>query len=95
MGSDAVVGYAQAEPTEAAAINALQELVGLESAVAIWEWTCERAQVLPPVWELPALLMVAELLTASEDPLARVAGRSIVIRIVTYSALSEKGLLSA
>lgn len=94
MGSSAV-GYAQAEPTEAAAIKALQELVGLDAAISIWEWTCERAQVLPPVWELPTLLMVAELLTASEDSLARVAGRSIVIRIVTYSALSEQGLLSA
>ncbi len=94
MNSGSATTYVQDEPTEAAAIKALQELVGLETAVSLWEWTCERAQVVPPVWELPTLLLVAELLTASPDALARVAGRSIVIRIVTYTALNERGLLS-
>ena len=87
------VGYAQAEPTEATAIRSLQDLVGPNTAIEVWESTCERAHVVPPVWELPTLLLVAELLTASEVSLARVAGRSIVIRIVSFSALSEKGLL--
>lgn len=95
MGSDGVVGYAQVEPTEATAIQSLQDLVGQEIAVTVWESTCERAQVVPPVWELPTLLLAAELLTASEVSLARVAGRSIVIRIVSFSALNDKGLLSA
>jgi hypothetical protein len=86
MGSELSVQIAQAEPTEATAIKSLQDLVGVD----VWESTCDRAQVVPPVWELPTLLLVAELLTASADSLARVAGRSIVIRIVSFSALNEK-----
>ncbi len=93
MGNDQGVGYAQAEPTEATAIKSLEELVGTDTAISVWESTCERAQVVPPVWALPTLQLVAELLTASEVALARVAGRSIVIRIVSYRALNEKGLL--
>lgn len=93
MGSGQAAGYAQAEPTEATAIESLQELVGPEVAVSVWASTCERAQVVPPVWALPTLQLVAELLTASEVSLARVAGRSIVIRIVSYRALQERELL--
>jgi hypothetical protein len=90
MGSELSVQIAQAEPTEATAIKSLQDLVGVDVGVSVWESTCDRAQVVPPVWELPTLLLVAELLTASADSLARVAGRSIVIRIVSFSALNEK-----
>ena len=95
MASVPSIGYVQAEPTEATAIQSLQELVGPDIATSVWESTCDRAQVVPPVWELPALLLVAELLTASEVSLARVAGRSMVIRIVSYSALSEQGLVQS
>jgi hypothetical protein len=90
MASELSVQIAQAVPTEAAAIKSLQDLVGVDVGVSVWESTCDRAQVVPPVWELPTLLLVAELLTASADSLARVAGRSIVIRIVSFSALNEK-----
>ena len=86
------VGYAQARPTEATVLSSLEEVVGVE-ATSVWDSTCERAHVLRPVGELSTLLLVAELLTASEVSLARVAGRSIVIRIVSYKALDEQGLL--
>jgi hypothetical protein len=93
MGSDPTVGYAQAEPTEETALQSLQELVGTDNATAAWESACDRAQVVPPVWELPTLQLVAELLTASDVSLARVAGRSIVIRIASYRALNNEGLM--
>jgi hypothetical protein len=86
------VGYGQAAPTEENAIRSLEEVIGVE-AISVWDSTCERAQVTRPVWELPTLLLVAELLTASDVSLARVAGRSIVIRIVSYNALGDGGLL--
>ena len=89
---DMGLGYGQLAPTEATAIRSLEEVVGVQ-AIPVWDSTCERAQVLRPVWELPTLLLVAELLTASEVSLARVAGRSIVIRIVSYNALNAGGLL--
>lgn len=93
MGATSTIGYGQAMPTEDAVIQSLGELVGPDGAVSVWESTCERAHVVRPVWELSTLLLVAELLTASEVSLARVAGRSIVIRIVSYNALSKEGLL--
>lgn len=88
----AEVAYAQPKPTEAAAIESLAELVGPDGATTVWESTCERAEILPPVSDLSALLLVAEMLTSSEVSLARIAGRSIVIRISSYSALSEQGI---
>ena len=93
MGSDPAVGYAQAEPTEETAIESLQALVGPDTALEVWVSACDRAQVVPPVWELPTLQLVAELLTASDVSLARVAGRSIVIKIATYRALNDEGLI--
>jgi hypothetical protein len=93
MASAPPTAFTLAEPTEAIAIRSLEELVGPEVAGTVWETTCDRANVVPPVWELPALLVVAELLTASDVSLARVAGRSMVIRIVSYRELNEKGLV--
>lgn len=87
------IGYGQARPSEAAAIQSLADLVGDDGAASVWDSACDRVQVLRPVRELSALLLVAEALTASDVSLARVAGRSIVIRIASYSALSERGLL--
>lgn len=86
------VGYAQAQPTEAAMIAALEEVLG-DDGVVVWDSTCERAKVVRPVADVPALLLVAELLTASDIGLARVAGRSIVIRLASYQALDQQGML--
>lgn len=86
------VAYDQAKPTEEAVLDSLAELVGPDGAQTVWESTCARAEIHPPVSDLSALLLVAEMLTSSEVSLARVAGRSIVIRISSYSALNEQGL---
>lgn len=92
MSVTAQIGYDQARPSEAAAIKSLADLVGDDGAVSVWDSACDRVQALRPVSELATLLLVAEALTCSGEALARVAGRSIVIRIASYSALSEKGV---
>jgi hypothetical protein len=83
----AIPGYGQDQPTEEAAIDSLADLMGLVPADAEWTSTATRVDVLRPVVPLDDLEVMAQGLTTSENNLARVGGRSLRIRIVSYRAL--------
>ena len=88
--SGTIPGYGQEEPTEASAVQSLTELMGASPAKTEWSDAASRAKVARPVVPLQALEQVAQELTASPNNLARVGGRSLKIRLMTYRALKEK-----
>lgn len=86
--STKIPGYGQDLPCEDTAVQSLSELVGAELALRSWTSATERAGVRPPVESLETLDVVARQLLASDRPLVRVAGRSLIVRIGSYRALS-------
>jgi hypothetical protein len=88
--SGKIPGYGQEEPTEASSIQSLAELMGAKPASTEWSDAAGRAKVARPVVPLQALDQVAQELTTSPNNLARVGGRSLKIRLMTYRALKEK-----
>ncbi len=88
--SGTIPGYGQEEPTEASAVQSLTEVMGANPAKTEWSDAASRAKVTRPVVPLQALEQVAQELTTSPNNLARVGGRSLKIRLMTYRALKEK-----
>lgn len=86
--STTIPGYGQDQPCEDTAVQSLSELVGADVALRAWASATERAGVQPPVQSLDTLDVVARQLLASDRPLIRVAGRSLMVRIGSYRALS-------
>jgi hypothetical protein len=84
--------YAQREPTEASARKWLEDVLGVEGASAAWDRARHRAGVAEPVTSLDDLDRMAGALAASDVPLTRVTGRSLLIRIASYRALSERSV---
>jgi hypothetical protein len=83
-----IPGYDQEAPTESRALQALSELMGQAPASHEWDAACQAAGVRRPVLALDDLRKVADELTHG-GALARVAGRSLVIRIASYTTLAR------
>jgi hypothetical protein len=83
-----IPGYGQDLPCEVSAVQSLAELLGADLAQRAWDSAAERAGVHPPVDTLDSLGDVARQLVLSDRPLVRVAGRSLLVRIGSYRALS-------
>jgi hypothetical protein len=75
-------------PTEDDALTALAAVVGRDMAAGLWELSTRAVGVSRPVRSAADLRRVAEHLM-SVGELARVAGRSLKVRVVTYDALSR------
>lgn len=76
-------------PTERSALDALGGLVGPAVAEALWDIAVRELVLTRPVDSAGDLVRVAEHLMETGD-LARVAGRSLKIRTVTYAALNAR-----
>lgn len=85
--SDVVAGYDYAQPTEAGAVQALGALVGAAAAEPLWDLAARSLAVQRPVLSTDDLCRVADQLMQLGD-LARIAGRSLRVRCITYDALS-------
>jgi hypothetical protein len=86
--SQTIPGYNQEAPSESSALQALSELMGQEPASQAWAAACQAAGVRRPVLALDELRKVADELTHGAA-LARVAGRSLVVRIASYTTLAR------
>jgi hypothetical protein len=80
--------YGYAMPTEDDALVALGELVGREVADGLWDLTARALGISRPVQSTDDLRRVAEHLMTIGD-LARVSGRSLKVRLITYDALGR------
>jgi hypothetical protein len=74
--------------TENDAIQALTAVVGPDLAQVLWRVSAQSLSVEQPVTAPSDLRRVAEHITDLGD-LARIAGRSLMLRIITYEALSR------
>jgi len=83
-----VTDYGRRPPTEAAAIEALAELVGAQTAEGLWDLSARALALYRPVHEPDELRRMAEYLMNVGD-LMRVSGRSMKIQITTHDALSR------
>jgi hypothetical protein len=73
-------------PTEADALRALGRVIGAEMAEGIWDLTTKALGVGRPVAAAEDLRRVAEhIMTVGEA--ARIGGRSLKVRVVTFDAL--------
>jgi hypothetical protein len=90
MSSGTIPGYGQEQPSEKAAIQALSELVGPVVSEAIWSAAVQTAHLSRPVTQIDDLEKVADELTKISNNLARVGGRSLKIRLLSYKALAKK-----
>lgn len=77
-------------PTEDAAVQVLVRLLGNEGGAVAWGDACSRAGLRPPVKSLEQLERAVEKLTSSDTMLARIAGRSLKIRLLTYTSLTAR-----
>ncbi len=84
-----IIEYGRVQPTEQNALEALAHLLGPELAEAAWSAAVERAGLSRPVSALTDLQRVAEELTRLGDQIARIAGRSLRIRVISYRALEQ------
>jgi hypothetical protein len=73
--------YGQRPPTENDAVQALAELVGMETADGLWN-------LRRPVEEVSDLRRVAEQMMETGE-MVRVASRSLKVQAITYDALSR------
>ncbi|WIM92593.1 hypothetical protein ACTOB_004541 [Actinoplanes oblitus] len=76
-------------PTESSAIHDLADQVGREMAEELWRMAARHLGIARPVRKTSDLRRIAEhLMTVTE--LARVASRSLKIRVITYDALTKE-----
>jgi phosphate uptake regulator len=82
--------HGQQKPTESDAVQALAELVGVETADGVWALSVRALGLRRPVESVADLRRVAEqMMTIGE--LSRIAGRSLKVRSITFDALSATG----
>ncbi|MEV0902812.1 hypothetical protein [Actinoplanes sp. NPDC049802] len=79
--------------SEDSAVHDLAEQVGRELAEALWRMAARQLGVARPVHRTEDLRRMADhLMTVTE--LARVASRSLKIRVITYEALAQQEVTS-
>jgi hypothetical protein len=81
------VDHGQKKPTENDAVSALAALVGAEAADGMWSLSVRAVGLRRPVESVADLRRVAEQMMSLGE-LARVAGRSLKVRSITFDALS-------
>jgi hypothetical protein len=83
-----ILAYGQPEPTEETALRALTDLFGPQMAEATWATAVRAAGLTRPLHSIDDVQKAAEELTRLGDRIARVAGRSLRVRVIAYRALS-------
>jgi hypothetical protein len=85
--------YGHRLPTEEDVLLNLGELVGTDVAEGLWEIAVRKLGLTRPVSDADDLRLMAEQLM-SVGELARVVGRSLKVRLVTFEALAREEKLA-